>query len=325
MSIQSRPNNPAGTLVAIVIVVLILIAVWWLFLGNQGSGGPSSSTSPGASPSAAGESPSVEASASPTGDDGASPSPSEAAGELEVTAKDFSFEAPPTVAAGVVTVSVKNGGNEDHQAQLARIADGKTLADVVAALQANEAAAFALLTFSGGPTGATPGSTATATTSLEPGNYAMLCFILSPDGVPHIAKGMVASLEVTEPATGATMEEGEAEVAMTDFAYEPAVTLSAGAHVIAVKNGGPQPHEATVVLLNDGVTIESLKTAFAAGQPPAPPYTRAGGIAAIAANMEGTIHLDLPAGSYAFICFLPDPATGKSHAELGMIGGLTVE
>jgi len=324
VSTPTRRNNRAGTIFAIVVIALVLLAALWLFLGSRGTGGPAASSSPGASPSATSESPSGEASASPT--DEASPSPSgAAAGELEVTAKDFSFEAPPSVAAGVVTVSVKNSGNEDHQAQLARIADGNTLADVVAALLANEAGAFALLTFSGGPTGATPGSTVTATTALEPGNYAMLCFIPSPDGVPHTAKGMVAPLEVTEPATAATLPDGDASLTMKDFAYEPPVTLSAGARVIAVDNPGPQPHEATVIRLNDGVTVDSLRTAFASGQPPAPPYTRAGGIAAIAPNMEGTMALDLTAGNYAFICFLPDPATGKSHAELGMIGELTVE
>jgi hypothetical protein len=35
--------------------------------------------------------------------------------------------------------------------------------------------------------------------------------------------------------------------------------------------------------------------------------------------------VDLPAGNYAYICFVPDPATGKPHAQLGMVGALTVK
>jgi hypothetical protein len=35
--------------------------------------------------------------------------------------------------------------------------------------------------------------------------------------------------------------------------------------------------------------------------------------------------VDLPAGNYALICFIPDPATGKAHFELGMLGELTVQ
>jgi hypothetical protein len=35
--------------------------------------------------------------------------------------------------------------------------------------------------------------------------------------------------------------------------------------------------------------------------------------------------LDLQPGNYAFICFVPDAATGKPHAELGMMRALTVQ
>ena len=35
--------------------------------------------------------------------------------------------------------------------------------------------------------------------------------------------------------------------------------------------------------------------------------------------------LNLTPGNYALVCFIPDPATGKSHAALGMIQGFTVK
>lgn len=40
--------------------------------------------------------------------------------------------------------------------------------------------------------------------------------------------------------------------------------------------------------------------------------------------MTATFDVDLPAGEYAFICFVPDVATGKPHAALGMVGALSV-
>ena len=63
------------------------------------------------------------------------------------------------------------------------------------------------------------------------------------------------------------------------------------------------------------------------GQAPAgpPPFTGAGGITGISPGGAATMDIDLPAGNYAFICFVPDPATGKAHAELGMIGPLTIQ
>jgi hypothetical protein len=32
--------------------------------------------------------------------------------------------------------------------------------------------------------------------NLTPGNYALICLIPSPDGVPHVAKGMMVPIEV---------------------------------------------------------------------------------------------------------------------------------
>ena len=37
-----------------------------------------------------------------------------------------------------------------------------------------------------------------------------------------------------------------------------------------------------------------------------------------------SMEVDLPAGNYAFLCFIPDPASGAPHAALGMIGALTI-
>lgn len=66
---------------------------------------------------------------------------------------------------------------------------------------------------------------------------------------------------------------------------------------------------------------------FAFGQPPSgqPPWTSARGVAAIAPGTSATMDLDLTAGNYAFVCFVPDSATGKAHVELGMNAGLTVQ
>jgi hypothetical protein len=36
---------------------------------------------------------------------------------------------------------------------------------------------------------------------LEPGVYTLVCFFPSPDGTPHVARGMVAQMEITAPAS----------------------------------------------------------------------------------------------------------------------------
>lgn len=313
--LAGRPARPTAFLGIAVLAAATLAAC---------SGAPAISTAPSAaaSPSAA---TSPETSASPSTE--ASPSAASPA-ELQVEGKDFAFVLPAEVPAGVTKVTLDNTGQEEHQAQIAKINEGKTFADLTAALQQPDPAALlALITLSGGPTGVAPGASGSTTMNLEPGAYAFLCFVTSPDGIPHLAKGMVAPVEVTGTASGGTLPPGDAQLDLQDFAFVGLSTLTPGAHTITVSNKGPQPHEATLVKLADGVTGQALAQQFASGEPSSgpPPWTPAGGITGITVGTSATMDIDVTAGEYALICFIPDPATGKAHAELGMVGALTVQ
>lgn len=286
---------------------------------------PAASTAPSALAPSASAPASVEPSVEPSASASA---PAAKVQDLAIHGKDFAFDAPASIPAGPTKVTLTNAGKEEHQAQIARIADGKTFADLTAALQGpDESAALALVTLNGGPTGVLPGASGSTTVDLTPGQYAFLCFVAGADGVPHLAKGMIAQMEVTEPASTTEVPTGDTAVTLQDFAFVGLDTLSAGAHTITVTNDGPQPHEATIVKLADGVSAQQLLAAFVAGEAPAgpPPFTGAGGIAGISPGSTATVDVDLPAGDYAFICFVPDPATGMPHAALGMVGALTVQ
>lgn len=290
------------------------------------AGTPAASTAPSpasAAPSAS-TAPSSAAPSSP-----AVPSASAAAvQDLAITGTDFAFQAPATIPAGPTKITLTNSGQEEHQAQMAGIAAGKTFQDLTAALQANdEIAALGMLALSGGPTGVLPGESGSTTGNLAPGQYAFLCFVRSPDGVPHFAKGMIAPIEVTEPASTAALPPGDAELTLQDFAFVGLETLSAGQHTVTVTNDGPQPHEATIVKLADGIAAADLVPMFTSTEPPTgpPPFTSAGGVAGIGNGMTVAMDVDLEPGNYAFLCFVPDPASGQPHAALGMVGALTVE
>ena len=261
----------------------------------------------------------------------ASTAPSAAVGtvqDLAITATDFAFDAPATIPAGTTKVTLTNAGKEEHQAQVAGLVEGKTFADLTAALQGpDEGAALALVNLSGGPTGVQPGASVSTTSTLEPGQYVFLCFVQGADGVPHFAKGMIKPIEVTEGATPAALPDSDAQLALQDFAFVGLDTLSAGAHTVSVTNNGPQAHEATIVKLADGVEATDLSAMFSAAAPPAgpPPFTGAAGVAGIAPGTTVNMDVDLEPGRYAFLCFVPDLASGAPHAALGMIGALTVE
>ena len=312
-----RPARVAGILMSALLATAVLAACSGT---PQATGAPSVATSPSAAAS-------PETSTSPSAETSPSESASPAA-QLDVEAKDFSFVAPAQVAAGVTRVTVNNTGQEEHQAQIVRINDDKTFADLTAALQQPDpAAALALVTLSGGPTGVVPGATGSTTVNLEPGAHAFLCFVAGADGIPHLAKGMVLPVEVTGEAAEGEAPAGDGELTLQDFAFVGLSSVTPGAHTIKVTNTGPQPHEATLVKLSEGVTAAALAQMFASGEAPSgpPPFTSAGGISGISAGSSAAMDIDVTAGEYAFICFIPDPGTGKSHAELGMVGGLTVQ
>ncbi len=248
---------------------------------------------------------------------------------LAVTATEYAFDMPATTPAGVTTISLANDGKEYHQAQLVQLASGVTMADLSVALQdPDPAATLKLVTLDGGPTNVAPGATVATTVDLKPGLYAFLCFFGTDDGTPHIAKGMVAGFEATGTASAGALPTGDTTVVAKDFGYDlPAEPLSPGKHTVTFTNDGPQPHEAGLVKLADGVTIDDIKAALAAPTPPdgPPPWTEVGGIAGVNPGTTATFDIDVEAGDYAYLCYIPDAATGKSHLELGMIAPVTVQ
>lgn len=274
------------------------------------TGTPSASTAPSAAASSA---PSA---------------PSAAVQEVEIKGTEYAFQAPPSISAGPTRITLSNAGKEEHQAQIAGINAGSTFEDLTAALQGpDESAALALVTLAGGPTGVQPGESRATTSSLKAGEYVFLCFIQGADGIPHLAKGMIAPIKVTEPASTGTMPTGDASLTLQDFAFAGLETLSVGPHQVSVTNKGPQPHEATIVKLADGVEAADLAAMFTSTEAPTgpPPFTTAGGVAGIAPGETISMDVDLPAGNYAYLCFVPDPASGAPHAALGMIGALTIK
>ena len=317
-----RPGRAAG-----------MVGILGLLLATLGacSGQPAATGAPSAASASPNASPSSAASESASASASAATSPSVSAGavtELPIDATEYKFTAPASIQAGPTRIVVKNTGKEDHQAQVAKLSEGATFQDLTSALQSGDIpGALGKLQLSGGPTGVTPGSTVATSANLEPGQYVFLCFVESADGVPHVAKGMIGQLEVTGTAGTEALPAGDSELALQDFAFVGDTSMTAGQHTVTVTNKGPQPHEATVVKLNEGVTVDQLREAFTSTAAPGgpPPATGAGGVAGIAPNATVSMDLDLQPGNYAYVCFVPDAATGKPHAALGMIGELTVQ
>jgi hypothetical protein len=93
-----------------------------------------------------------------------------------------------------------------------------------------------------------------------------------------------------------------------------------------VTNQGAQDHEAFLIKLNPGATVEEFLGAFEPGAPPGPPPGQGfGGFQAVSPGGGGTFTVDFTAGDYALVCFVDDPNTGAPHFALGMIHEFTIQ
>jgi hypothetical protein len=251
--------------------------------------------------------------------------------DVQIQAADYSFAAPDSIPGGLTRLRLSNTGNEIHHAQLLRLNDGVTPAQFQAALQKGMDQAFPLVTFQGGPSVAAPGQTSSAIVDLPPGQYLILDVIPGPDGAPHVTKGMARPLAVTaKPAPQPAPPEALA-VQLLDFAFGGNKgSYTRGAVTFEATNLGKQYHELVVIKVQNGATTDQARdalVALASGAAPAgpPPAAFLGGLQGIMPGLKGYAEFDLQPGSYAFICLLPDPASGKPHAALGMFAPFTVQ
>lgn len=242
---------------------------------------------------------------------------------VTITATDFAFDSPAEVPAGLTTLRLVNQGPSIHHVQLVKLAEGKTVDDFMAALKAGgPPPKWAVM--AGGPNPPERGDTSSTTMDLEAGNYAMVCFVPSADGVPHLIKGMVRPLTVT-PGSGTAAAEPQADIVMkmVDYDFELSRPLSAGRHTIRIENSGPQPHEVAIVKLESGKEPMDFAEWGERQTGPAPGALY-GGVSGIMPGAHAFVDVDLEPGEYALICFIPDMKDGKGHYAHGMAKKVTV-
>ena len=236
---------------------------------------------------------------------------------VTVTARDYALQMPDTLPAGATTLRLVNRGKEFHHIWIARLDAGKTVDDVMAALK-TRAPLPSWIHDLGGPNAPRPeGGEASATVLLAPGTYIVACLIPSADGVPHLMKGMVRSLTVVPTESPAAAPDADVVMTLRDYNFFLSRPLTAGKHVIEVRNEGTQWHEFELVQLAPGKSAHDV-IAFIEQGTGSPPGLPLGGVSPLAVGGTSYMHADLQPGRYALICFLPDRKDGKAHFEHGM-------
>jgi plastocyanin len=225
-------------------------------------------------------------------DDG-SPGGPTATEAIEVSATEYAFDLPAKVTGGVVEMRFANMGGFPHEFGFARIEEGKTEADLQAVIESGEGPPDWAEDVAGVPA-LSPGESITVTRTLEPGSYAFLCFFPDPEGTPHANLGMYEVFTIVGD-TGAALPEPDATITATDDGLEvPALT--AGEQTVEFQNGGTEPHELVLVVLEPGKGVRDVDEWVEGGYEGEPPVTFIGGMQTIPAGESVFLTVDLEPG-----------------------------
>lgn len=257
--------------------------------------------------------------------------------ELKVTITDSGFElSAQQVPAGFVLLTITNATNDDNAAAVLGPPAGMSMDQFLQQIQATPApnatppvtGGFPAFLYEaivpGGPSEVKPGGTAQAIIQLTAGDWAVFPEGNQPPAFFSATAGSPAA--ATEPNAAVTVSEQE-------FAYTGLdIPLGTGPQIWKVVNTGQQPHEMGVSKIPDGTTLDQVKQYFAAGENATPTpgglqesdFRFHGGVLLQSSGQTVWTLLDLPAGTYVAICFIPDLATGTAHAMEGMVTVFTV-
>lgn len=220
---------------------------------------------------------------------------------IDVVADSFFFRAPATVRAGLTTFRLHSphGG---HEMQVIRLNGGHTIMDLVNALRADAPTPWA--TKLGAPSFPPPGGATNATFVLEPGRYALLCFIHASDGQRHYQKGMFTALSVLHgQRVRGKLPSPDIVVTMSDNAYRFSVPVTAGRHIIRVVNAGTGVHEFKIFRVLPGFTTAQA-LAWKPGSREPRPDENFGSLNSIEPGVSMITTMTFPPGDYIVLCVL---------------------
>lgn len=241
---------------------------------------------------------------------------------VRVTGEDFKFDAPDIIPAGLTEFRFLNKGPSLHHMTIVKLGANKTVDDLRAAF-ANPGPPPAWAKIMGGPNAADSGLESNATVMMEPGNYALVCFV-DLGGPPHFAKGMIRPLRVVPAKVANTKPKADLTATLVDYGFRLSSPIRAGTRIIRVHNAASQDHEVQLIELAPGKSLNDLMTWLSKMEGP-PPGKALGGVAGLAPGLTQYFTADFSSGSkYVLICFIPDAKDGKPHFAHGMTQQVTV-
>lgn len=242
---------------------------------------------------------------------------------VTVIAREYAFDAPDSIEAGPTTFRLKSRGREQHFVQLVRIASPHTMADLQRTLGTPQETPWA--TSVGGVGTIEPGGSAMTTVDLAPGLYAMMCDMQDAHGTPHMMEGMLRALTVHPSRHRAVTPAADVVLKLSEYAFSLPTTLTAGAHVIDVRNEGTQSHMALLWRLRRGKSAADVVHWMDTPSDTGPaPVTLLGGVPDLAVGRSARLLFSLTPGRYLLICLVDDVHDHKPHYAHGMVREIVV-
>lgn len=260
--------------------------------------------------------------------------PASTAAVVEITATDYAFSAPDAIPSGWTTVRFTNDGEEPHFVFITRLPEGVTIDQYEVDLQGAFSQAWYMVRdegatpdeamaaimgqmpdwaadaqMIGGPGLTAAGRTTETTLRLEPGTYALECYVKTAEGEIHYMEGMVRPILVTEERTANTPPEADIRVTLSNDGMDIEGDLSAGRKTFAVHIAeNPEVgygHSAHLARLDAGTELDDVIAWMdwfdPAGLSPPAPAEFLGGVHFMPEGETAYFTAELTPGRYALL------------------------
>jgi hypothetical protein len=238
-----------------------------------------------------------------------------------VTSTASGLSLPSRLQAGLYRVAFVNHTSGPDEVTVARYRGNKTMTDLMTAIASNDFNKInAVVTFEGGNNQIAPNATQIAYLRLTAGRYV----------AADMTTNKMRDFTVVSPYNGYQSVISVGTVSLynhnTTFSILlPRAISSDDAQILRVTNIGTQVHEFALLRLNANTKQQDVINCFkSAGCTGEGLVTPAGGLGAISPGVTQWLAVKLSAGRYVAVCFMPDPSSGKSHAQLGMYSFFSV-
>ena len=263
--------------------------------------------------------------------------------ELEIDGSEYAFTIRPDGGAGLragwTKVTFHNVGVEAHQVMFAALKPGVDMTELAAAAggDSSGSAAIAFVDMLGGVSYIGAGQSIEAMVDLPEGVVMAMCYVPDGHGVAHALSGMSTMLTVGPAADGTAGStspdagggsEGEpvvGTITMGAGGYDIPEPVGAGWYRVVNTDGGGAGeglHELSILQLGAPVEddqLDDLLGDLATNATPEVTLEALGGMGALSGGFEAYLYLDLPAGPYLAVDFMPDPGDPRPHLLDGYV------